>query len=440
MDVRVSLNKNINEILKDIEFYVDKNPFKIQFSPAFKKAFEEIRQVDAELLKPEVLALFKKNKKNKKLLLNLFRLQLRIILRRKKVIQQECPDDPDIKSLVDIFNLKIEALLKILEAQSDMEENDLFIEARKKFDTTIISPLLKTYIQELNSYLNLESKVHHVIYYRDFLKYKEKKFTAKNDFISRVNGYNTGLHDKFTKLHLDDEKISVLQRQKIDLQDLEKEIKDADTKFQEINKELTIGTTKKDQAQHDIIEDLRKTIEELEKDETKKMQIYNTTEKDIFEPGDNQTYSANILKFKNILDLMMESRIKIEIKRKIVEHIRDAKIITEKNIHNITEKITYEQSVKFIDDMTNHFTTKKLEIAKFSSDVQNFIKKSYDDFIQYFQKLKDKFDAPSIQTECTFKNDSCDIDTMKTRLEDLKKQLTANTEQFIIQQEEREKI
>ena len=271
MDVRVSLNKNINEILKDIEFYVDKNPFKIQFSDAFKKAFEEIRQVDAELLKPEVLALFKKNKKNKKLLLNLFRLQLRIILRRKKVIQQECPDDPDIKSLVDIFNLKIEALLKILEAQSDMEENDLFIEARKKFDTTIISPLLKTYIQELNSYLNLESKVHHVIYYREFLKYKEKKFTAKNDFISRVNGYNTGLHDKFTKLHLDDEKISVLQRQKIDLQDLEKEIKDADTKFQEINKE--IATSKKDQAQHDIIEDLRKTIEELEKDETKKMQI-----------------------------------------------------------------------------------------------------------------------------------------------------------------------
>jgi len=73
----------------------------------------------------QILRTFKSSKDElKTLYMNLFRLQLRIIIKRKTIIEKECPDNPNIKNLVDIFNRKIEALLKIMEAQNEMEGDE----------------------------------------------------------------------------------------------------------------------------------------------------------------------------------------------------------------------------------------------------------------------------------------------------------------------------
>ena len=59
---------------------------------------------------------------------NMFKLQLRIIVRKKIIIENEIKKSPKIKALIDLFNQKIEALLDILDAQRDMEEKKNFIE------------------------------------------------------------------------------------------------------------------------------------------------------------------------------------------------------------------------------------------------------------------------------------------------------------------------
>ena len=70
--------------------------------------------------------------------MNLFKLQLHIILKRKVIIERECPDDPNIKDIINLFNRKIEALLKIMHSQYEMEGdennplNNSFIELRDK--------------------------------------------------------------------------------------------------------------------------------------------------------------------------------------------------------------------------------------------------------------------------------------------------------------------
>ena len=130
MNITISDNRSLQQILNDIQFHVDINPHRINFTQEFRRAFEAIRAIDTQLLSPDTQALAARVTGGQTVLRNLFRLQLRIILRRKVVIDRNCPDNPDVRTLVDMFNRKIEALLNLADAQTAMENNQAYVEFR----------------------------------------------------------------------------------------------------------------------------------------------------------------------------------------------------------------------------------------------------------------------------------------------------------------------
>jgi len=128
LDPNALINQSLKGILDTMKYYVNTNPLKIKFSQSFLNAFESLSDIDKDLMGSkfeQILRSFKSSKDELKTLnMNLFRLQLRIIIKRKTIIKKECPDNPNIKSRVNIFNRKIEALLKIMEAQNEMEGDE----------------------------------------------------------------------------------------------------------------------------------------------------------------------------------------------------------------------------------------------------------------------------------------------------------------------------
>ena len=128
LDPRILANQSINGILETMKYYVDENPYDINFSSEFINAFRGLLEVDSDLMGEnfeKILSNFK-NEKDELLALkmNFFKLQLHIILKRKVIIERECPDNPNIKDIIKLFNRKIEALLKILHSQYEMEGDE----------------------------------------------------------------------------------------------------------------------------------------------------------------------------------------------------------------------------------------------------------------------------------------------------------------------------
>jgi hypothetical protein len=100
-------NDSLHNIINVLKFYVFDNPENIHFSTTFITAFRNLLDLDNILVSD--LESFKVsdqsiNNSVDLLKLNLFRLQLRIVLKRKLIIQKECPDNPNIKRLIKIFN------------------------------------------------------------------------------------------------------------------------------------------------------------------------------------------------------------------------------------------------------------------------------------------------------------------------------------------------
>ena len=167
LDPNILVSKSISGILDSLKYYVKENPLKIKFSNKFLNAFEAMLEIDKDLTSSKfeyLLSNFKSSEDEiKNLNTNIFKLQLRIILKKKTIIESECPDNPNIKSLVDIFNRKIEALLKIMEAQNEMEgdEKNPFESAFIQFHSTNpdidhklyeLTDLAKTLQKTLESY------------------------------------------------------------------------------------------------------------------------------------------------------------------------------------------------------------------------------------------------------------------------------------------------
>ena len=153
-------NDSLHNIINVLKFYVFDNPENIHFSTTFITAFRNLLDLDNILVSD--LESFKVsdqsiNNSVDLLKLNLFRLQLRIVLKRKLIIQKECPDNPNIKRLIEIFNSKIEALVKLVDAQNEMEGD-------------IDNPLASAYIEMVD-----ESNITTQIY-----KQSELYRTAKN--------------------------------------------------------------------------------------------------------------------------------------------------------------------------------------------------------------------------------------------------------------------
>ena len=153
-------NDSLHNIINVLKFYVFDNPENIHFSTTFITAFRNLLDLDNILVSD--LESFKVsdqsiNNSVDLLKLNLFRLQLRIVLKRKLIIQKECPDNPNIKRLIEIFNSKIEALVKLVDAQNEMEGD-------------IDNPLASAYIEMVDE-ANITTQIY---------KQSELYRTAKN--------------------------------------------------------------------------------------------------------------------------------------------------------------------------------------------------------------------------------------------------------------------
>ena len=60
--------------------------------------------------------------------ITLIRIQLRVVLRKKVIIEVECPDNPNFKRIIEIYNKKLEALLNLLEEQNKMDQANQFVQ------------------------------------------------------------------------------------------------------------------------------------------------------------------------------------------------------------------------------------------------------------------------------------------------------------------------
>ena len=195
-------NDSLDSILKILQYYVFQNPERIPFSNAFIIAFRYLMNIDT-LLMPELNTIKLQDKAINEsvdsLKMNIFRLQLKIIVKRKHIIQQECPDNPNIKRLIEIFNRKIEALINVVDAQNDMEgdPNDPLSNAYMeiKDDSNITnqiykqSELVRTAKNNMND-LNLTKT-----YYENV----HKGTTAKCNMLHELYKLDTALRTNWTE-------------------------------------------------------------------------------------------------------------------------------------------------------------------------------------------------------------------------------------------------
>ena len=91
LDTQAHENNSLGNILKIIQYYVFQNPERIPFSQAFLIVFRYLMNIDT-LLTPELNNIKLQdraiNESVDELKMNLFRLQLKIIIKRKHIIQR----------------------------------------------------------------------------------------------------------------------------------------------------------------------------------------------------------------------------------------------------------------------------------------------------------------------------------------------------------------
>ena len=181
---------SLSEIVQLMKNYVDQNEQKIDFSDAFKSAFQSILKIDEQLQDEQFDSFLKKHNLTEPEMTdsinvyrrNMFNLQLRIIVRKKLIIENELQKLPNIKALIDLFNQKLEALLKIEDAQREMEEQKKFVQivnVEKQPDTQsvrIIEDAWKQYTDILDQ----------ILHFREGIKISMNRLTDRQTVLSQL--------------------------------------------------------------------------------------------------------------------------------------------------------------------------------------------------------------------------------------------------------------
>ena len=181
---------SLSEIVQLMKNYVDQNEQQIDFSDAFKSAFQSILKIDEQLQDEQFDSFLKKHNLTEPEMTdsinvyrrNMFNLQLRIIVRKKLIIENELQKLPNIKALIDLFNQKLEALLKIEDAQHEMEEQKKFVQivnVEKQPDTQsvrIIEDAWKQYTDILDQ----------ILHFREGIKISMNRLTDRQSVLSQL--------------------------------------------------------------------------------------------------------------------------------------------------------------------------------------------------------------------------------------------------------------
>ena len=131
--------RSLAEILQIMYYYVLINPSNIIYSPEFLQAFAEMTDLDETLHSADFERMIQNSEyftEFDAMRTTLFRIQLRIVLRKKIKIEVECPDNPNIKRIIQLYNQKLEALLRLLEQQNKMDNEEKYVDVQLKKGAT----------------------------------------------------------------------------------------------------------------------------------------------------------------------------------------------------------------------------------------------------------------------------------------------------------------
>ena len=94
-------NQPIHELVRIMQYYVLQDPLHLNFSAEFLRLFNIMTNIDEEILSPDFEAQLQQTNGMytdlKKMRIMLIRIQLRVVLRKKVIIEVECPDNPNFK-------------------------------------------------------------------------------------------------------------------------------------------------------------------------------------------------------------------------------------------------------------------------------------------------------------------------------------------------------
>ena len=382
LDPNILVSKSISGILDSLKYYVKENPLKIKFSNKFLNAFEAMLEIDKDLTSSKfeyLLSNFKSSEDEiKNLNTNIFKLQLRIILKKKTIIESECPDNPNIKSLVDIFNRKIEALLKIMEAQNDMEgdEKNPFENAFIQFKSTNetldkklieITEIAKTSQKSLGSHKMTLEKIENKI---EFLK-KRNKPLIRTDIDEIIDKWTSFTNPVYRGA------IDVLKRYEWHITESKKEEERLETSKEE--QEQLVENYKKNfvdenlQKVKDFSKDvLKKYNDELENTTTKK-KLLRAELSTIFEDLSQDTAINKFKEFKESDSDTCEKQFMKYLENKLNDFRNNLlafnKVLSdEKRLEKIIQLLNSEE-----ENVTSHFNEIFLEKITNESQKESFV-------------------------------------------------------------------
>ena len=457
LDPRILVNQSINGILETMRYYVDENPYKINFSPAFINAFRGLLDVDNDLMGEQfekILMNFKTAKDELLTLkMNLFKLQLHIILKRKVIIERECPDDPNIKDIINLFNRKIEALLKIMHSQYEMEGdennplNNSFIELRDKKSNNLKDAMnkhaqniriandrisaIRLSIDQKNS--KKELTIQRLMFFKNC---QEIVNIIKTNYSITVDDYSSVL------ITLEEE----IEALKVSIN------KD----INEINEiEMTIQTyePQKNEAIENLMHFITEEIETLkEKKETieKEHQVIKdqfefqhvTNEYNRLEAGEldcdkeiSEMYINLFGRYTTLLDNLMDVNVNYNTKKDLLDFLSKEKNISENDFDSIEQINKSRHKTNFINDLLQ-----EMNYFKTAWNTQPFKQISVVLF-QLFEALVTKYEeqlknvsiyvqAPISTSNDKITNESkylCDLDVLKTKIATNDAQLDSKT-------------
>ena len=433
LDPNALINQSLKGILDTMKYYVNTNPLKIKFSQSFLNAFESLSDIDKDLMGSkfeQILRTFKSSKDELKTLnMNLFRLQLRIIIKRKTIIEKECPDNPNIKSLVDIFNRKIEALLKIMEAQNEMEGDEknpfdnAFVEfksSKETLDNKLIelTEIAKTSQRSLISHKTTLQKIESKL---EFLQKRNEPLasTGIDELIKKWTAFTNPLYrgaidvlkhyeshiteskkeeERFEKMKEEQEQVVENYKQNFVDQNLQK-VKDfSKDVLKRYKDELENIKTKREsiQAQLKILYDVLEQGAALNKFKELQESDHNTCEKQFVKYLDNKLndFRNSLLTFNKVLsdEKRLESIIQLLTSEEdnITSHFND--VFLEK-ITNESQKKALNECISDIERLINTWKNDQTHphFNKKVNDYLDFVKQFYENELQ---QITDLIDVP----------------------------------------------
>ena len=433
LDPNALINQSLKGILDTMKYYVNTNPLKIKFSQSFLNAFESLSDIDKDLMGSkfeQILRSFKSSKDELKTLnMNLFRLQLRIIIKRKTIIEKECPDNPNIKSLVDIFNRKIEALLKIMEAQNEMEGDEknpfdnAFVEfksSKETLDNKLIelTETAKTSQRSLISHRTTLQKIESKL---EFLQKRNEPLasTGIDELIKKWTAFTNPLYrgaidvlkhyelhiteskkeeERFEKMKEEQEQVVENYKQNFVDQNLQK-VKDfSKDVLKRYEDELENIKTKREsiQAQLKILYDVLEQGAALNKFKELQDSDHNTCEKQFVKYLDNKLndFRNSLLTFNKVLsdEKRLESIIQLLTSEEdnITSHFND--VFLEK-ITNESQKKALNECISDIERLINTWKNDQTHphFNKKVNDYLDFVKQFYENELQ---QITDLIDVP----------------------------------------------